>query len=148
MSDPTARSWPPLALLISLGLNCLLIGLMVGHAVNEGGLHGGEPPAQGQPVQVAGFGARVQALSPADKRAFNLGMLAHRPAIRQARQELAEARARLADAISRDPYDKAAAAAAFAEVRSKSEIVQERVQEAAADALAAVSLAGRRELVK
>ena len=147
MSDGTAGRWPPLALLISLGLNCLLIGLIVGHAVNEGGLHAPEP-AQTQPVQVGGFGARVQTLSPADKQAFNLGMLAHRPAIRQARQELAVARAKLADAIARDPYDKAAAATAFAEVRSKSEIVQERVQEAAVDALAAVSLEGRRDLVK
>jgi uncharacterized membrane protein len=145
MNEFLSRRWP-LFLLASLALNCLLIGLVAGHSVETPSAP--SKPGPTQPVQVSGFGARVAELPQPDKRAFMLGMRAARPEIAAARADLAAARQRMAEAITRDPYDKEAAAQAFAEVRRKTEILQERVQEAAARALAGVSLDGRRSLVK
>jgi uncharacterized membrane protein len=145
MSEILARRWP-LFLLVSLGLNCLLIGLIVGHVTEAAAPS--PPPQASQPVQIAGFGARVLALSEADKRGFAVEMRPFRADIRTARRELATARQALADAFARQPYDPAATKEAFTVVRHREQTVQELVQNAAAQALGAVSAEGRRQLVK
>jgi uncharacterized membrane protein len=146
MSDLLARRWP-LFLLISLALNCLLVGVVAGRAV-ETGLAPKPEPQAAQPVQISGFGTRMQVLSDADRRGFLRAMLPARQAIRSARRELADARQTVADAIAREPYDASAVAEAFSALRRKQEAVQELVEKQASQALAAVSPEGRQRLVK
>jgi uncharacterized membrane protein len=133
-------------LLVSLAANCLLVGLILGRTVDIWPF-APRPPAS-QPVQIAGFGARVQELPDPDKRAFHAAMAPDRPAIRQARQAVTVSRQAVADAISREPYDAQAVIDAFAELRQKTDTLQQRAEESGARALSGVSEAGRRLLVK
>ncbi len=146
MSDrPAARGrWLAVVVLVSMGINCLLIGGMFGARVAGPALRGPLPAAA--PVAGGGFGQRVGHLPEAERRKFMLAMRPYRPGIRAARAALVEARRRLAAAMAQPDFDAATVAAAFADVRTHATALQERVQEATTAALATLNPQSRREL--
>ena len=145
MSNGIARSaWLGTALFLSVAVNTLLGGVVLGR---EAPWFGERPQAGGAPSSpVEGFAGRVQRLPADERRQFELGMRPYRPGIREARLALAAARDRLDAQLVADPYSVLATRAALAEVRAKVEVLQQRVQEAAAEALVNLSPASRRAL--
>lgn len=144
MIDPVRiwRRWLALALLASLAGNLLLAGILIG-----GRLVGRAEAVIAAPGSVAGFGRRVAEL-PIEQRQVVTGALRDaRSDIRPARQALVGARKRLAEAISAERYDPAAVAAAFAEVRRDTALLQERIQAAVVPVLGQLPLAARQRLV-
>lgn len=138
-----ALAWLSALLLLSVALNCLLVGVVAGHLLRARE----EAPAAG----AAGdgplpFSERMRRLPPAERDKFQAAMLPYRPAIRAARAELAEARAQFRETLRRDPYDAAATSQAMAAMRGKLAVMQQRVQEAAAQAFAVLSAQSREQL--
>lgn len=99
-------------LILSLGLNLLVAGVVAGGLVRGG--FGGRPPA----VELA-LGPFARALSPEDRRAI-AGDLLGRADLRDMRRSAREADvAALAAALRADPFDPAAVSAALAAQRDK-----------------------------
>jgi uncharacterized membrane protein len=131
------KSKLPVVLGLSLALNCLLAGFLIGRGV--GVIHpSGGGPAGGPPV-ANGFGERLKQLPGEERQKFQKAMQPSRPAIKAAREDLAAARHRLAEAMAADPYDADKVRDAFADVRAKTQVLQSRVQDATAQALASLS---------
>lgn len=146
MSDAgTLRSaWLGAALFASLAVNTLLGGVVLGR---ETPWLANRPHAGGAPnFRVEGFAWRVRRLPEDERRRFQAAMRPYRPGIREARQALADARQRLDQTLVAEPYSVPTTLAALAEVRAKSTALQQRVQEAAAEALANLSPASRQTL--
>jgi uncharacterized membrane protein len=144
MSEATEtrqRSRLLLALAVSLALNCLAAGYLIG----RGAALVPSPPAAA-PATANSFGERLKHLPGEERQQFQRAMQPDRPAIRQARADLAEARSRLAQVMAAEPYDPEKMRQAFADVRAKAETLQSHVQDATAQALAAISAQSRRQL--
>ncbi len=132
------------ALLLSLAVNFLLAGYLIGRAVTFGPP---SPHAQSPaPAAANSFGERLKQLPGDDRLKFQQAMQAYRADIRQAREDLAAARTRLSKAMADDSYDPDKMRLAFADVRAKTETLQGRVQDATAQALTAVSPEIRKRL--
>jgi uncharacterized membrane protein len=146
MSDTGIRwsGWLGAALFVSIAVNTLLAGVVLGR---ETPWLADRPQPAGPPsFPVEGFAGRVQKLSEDEQRRFALAMRPYRPGIREARVALAEARQRLDQQLVAEPYSLPTTLAALAEVRAKTTVLQQRVQEAAAEALVRLSPASRRTL--
>ena len=145
MSNGILRSaWLGTALFLSIAVNTLLAGVVLGR---ETPWLAGRPQT-GAPASfpVEGFAGRVQRLPEDERRRFQLAMRPYRPGIRAARQALAGARELLDAQLVAEPYSVQGTQAALAEVRAKTAVLQQRLQEAAAEALGNLSLASRRAL--
>jgi uncharacterized membrane protein len=130
-------------LAVSLALNCLAAGYLIG----RGAASLPPPPAPSPAAANAnGFGERLKQLPAAERQKFHSAMQPERAAIRQAHEDLMQARAHLAQVMAAEPYDPEQMRQAFAEVRAKAETLQSRVQDATAQALAALSAESRRRL--
>jgi uncharacterized membrane protein len=141
VSETRQRSPLLLALAVSLALNCLGAGYLIGH---HAAFVPSPPPMA--PAAVNSLGERLKHLPLDERRRFQRAMQPDRPAIRQAREELAVARARIAQVMAAEPYDPGQMRQAFADVRAKTEVLRERVQVAMARALAVLSADSRRQL--
>lgn len=131
------------ALFLSLGINLFLGGLMLGREI-AGGV--APTPVVAHPGPPEGFGGRVQRLPEAQRRAFWQAMRPYRSGIEQARASLTEARGHLNVVLLADTYDPAAMTEALARVRVATDLLQQRVQDATAQALAVLSPDGRQRL--
>lgn len=142
-SNAGANSKLLLALAISLAINCLGLGYVIGHGAASF-------PALSPQATVASssgsFGERIKHLPKEERQKFQHVMHASQPAIRQARQDLVEAKARLNQALVSEPYDSERVRLAFADIRAKTETLQSRVQDVTALALAELSAESRRQL--
>jgi uncharacterized membrane protein len=144
MSERPSRTtaWISGLLLLSVALNCLLVGVVAGRWLMPGE-ETAEPAPVGRPLT---FGERMRMLPQAERSKFHAAMAPYRPGIRAARAEVAAARVQFREALRREPYDAAATLAAMAAVRDKTALVQQRIQEAAAQAFAVLSPQSRQLL--
>jgi uncharacterized membrane protein len=125
-------------------MNCLLVGYLVG-----GNIPIAAPrwsPSTSTPAPASTFNDRLKQLPNDERQKFQDVMAMNRLAIRQAREELLVARTRLTQAMAAEPYDANQLRQAFAEVRNKTVVLQERVQDATAQALAALTPDSRKRL--
>lgn len=139
-------SWLVTVLAISLAGNCLLAGYLLGHGISVG-VKPAVAVAANTPAGGNGFNDRLKQLPEPERRKFQEGMRSSRAELKHAREELAEARQHLSQAMAAEPYDSEKVRLAFADVRTKNESVQQRVQEATALALASLSPESRKQLV-
>ena len=144
MSELPSRTiaWISGLLLLSVALNCLLVGIVVGHWL----LPREEAAAPGSGGRPLGFGERLRLLPAAERDKFEAAMQPSRPEIRAARAEVAAASAQFRQTLQREPYDIAATSAAMAALRGKTAVLQQRLQEAAAKAFAVLSPQSRQQL--
>lgn len=131
------------ALAASLALNCLAAGYLIGRGSAP---VPSPPPAPPVAADANSFGERLRHLPAGERQKFQRAMQPDRPAIREAREALAEARARVAQVMAAEPYDAGTMRQAFADVRARADALQARVQDATAQALAALSVDSRRQL--
>jgi uncharacterized membrane protein len=145
--SPSRRlAWLSGLLFISLAVNCLFLGALIGRELPWPEAAPTVPQLRRAPVE--GFGARIMALPLPERHRFFAAMRPFRPGTQAARADLAEARRNLRAVLMREPYDPAAVTIALAEVRRRTGILQQRVQDAAAQALAALSPQSRRWLAE
>ena len=124
-------------LIVSLALNLLVAGLVVGALARHGG-PGGRP----RPAELS-LGPFARALEPEDRRAV-LRSLGDRPDLRPpGREERAAHFAEVVAALRAEPFDQPRAAAALAEQSERVAAVEQAVQEALLARLAAMTPAER-----
>lgn len=137
-----------LVLLGSLGANMLLAGFVIGDRITHPAVAAAPAAhrAPGAANPAANPLAHINDLPPDEQRAFRRAMRAYRPAIAGLQAEVRAAQAAVADAVRADPYDEGAVRDAFARLRAAQSRAQEKAQDAAASAFAALSPASRAQL--
>ena len=80
------------------------------------------------------------------RREITEGLARERAELRAALDDLQEARRRMFDIMAAEPFDRAALEAAFAEIRAKTEILQQRGQALLGDAVEHASPEARAEI--
>lgn len=94
------------ALAISVALNLLIVGLVAGAVLRDGG-------PRGRMMGDLGFGPFTEALSGADRDALRQAFLARMPDMRDMRRQMRADFAALLDALRAEPFDAAALRAAM-----------------------------------
>lgn len=95
--------WTRLVLVLSLALNLLVVGVVVGGAVRHH-RHGGDESARD-----IGFGPFTEALSKEDRKALRRAFLAANPGFRDMRKDMGRDMGDLIAALRADPWDAVAA---------------------------------------
>lgn len=108
-----------IALILSLTLNLLILGIMGGAMLAHGGR---DDPRR---VRDIGFGPYTDALSPEDRKALRDAFLKAKPDFRASREEARSDVAALAAAIRAEPYDRGAVEAVMA---SQAARIEDRLQ--------------------
>lgn len=123
-------------LIVSLAANFLVLGFA---AARYGQFRQGDILER-----VIALGARS---FPADiRREITASLARERPELRAALQDVQEARRRMFELMRTEPFDRAALDAAFADVRAKTEALQERGQALLGDAIEQASPEARSEI--
>lgn len=134
------------ALFISLAVNLLLVGAIVGVALGE--MRHEKQRATAAVARAPNMRAILDALPP-ERAAEVQGKVAD--AWRTAkgeRKEAREAREAVAGVVAAESYDRAAAGAAFARMRAADAAVTERFHDVVADAMANMTVEERRALLR
>ena len=119
-------------LAVSIGLNLVLAGVMVGSRLARRDMHHGQgfPPGKHPVPEVAGV------------------FKAHRAEFGERRRAAARARSDVQEILNREPFDRVALDAALAKLRAETEQSQQMLHRALADAAATAAPERRRELGK
>ncbi len=141
--DARAGKWLALALLLSLGVNVFLGGLVAGRHFGQPAASQREALAPGGPIQ-----RLVASLPPDDRGAVQKAFAKRRAELAGDRRAVQAARAQVAQILAADTYDLAAQQKAFAEVRARTEALQRLLHEGLAEAAQEMSVEGRRSLVE
>ncbi|HSE79866.1 MAG TPA: periplasmic heavy metal sensor [Alphaproteobacteria bacterium] len=132
--DSRAAKWLALALLVSLGVNLFLGGLLAGRYFGPQHRTFARSEAYERPGQE--FFRRLIGRVPAEHRAaFEDVLSAKRPDMERTSQALRESRTKIREAVRAEPFDRAKLEAAFAEVRERNMALQKSVHEAMAEAV-------------
>lgn len=124
-------------LIVSLAVNFLVLGFA---AARYGQFRQGGDILE----RVIALGARS---FPADiRREITASLARERPELRAALRDVQEARRRMFEIMRTEPFDRAALDAAFADVRAKTEALQERGQALLGDAIEQASPEARSEI--
>jgi hypothetical protein len=151
--DARAGKWLALALLLSVGANMFMGGLLAGRFASRAA----EPPPGAGAGPGAGGAApdqplvalvrRMAAGLPDDERAsFEQAFIERRRDIVRANVAVREARLALRSAIVAEPFDRARVERAFAELRARNEEQQGMLHAIATDAMARLPQASRQSL--
>ncbi len=142
MSEPKKRNWMKYLLVVSLGLNLAVAGVMIGARFSDHGSH--------KSTKMGGFGIRgfVHSL-PADKRSevrehfrqSRSKMRSNGDAIRQSMNDIR-------DVISAQPFDAAALGAAFTQQRTQVRAVSVNAQKIFVKVITEMTDAERAEFVE
>lgn len=116
------------ALILSVAVNLVVAGFVVAR------LHGGPPPPGSEVERIVSMGTR--GFPPEIQKAIADGAIAKRAEIRQRLDDVQAARRQMFDAMRADPFDPAALDAAYANLRDKTEALQEAGQQIVAQAVA------------
>lgn len=152
--DAKAGKWLILALLISVGANMFMGGLLAGRYAHPGpepapsnGV-GPQPGGAGQPEPpIAGAIRRIAASLPDDQRAvFEQAFVNRRRDIAQATFGLRDARLRLRDALTAEPFDRARIDQGFAELRRRNDELQHVLHDAATEGASTLPVEARRRI--
>ena len=132
-SSPGAPRWMRVLLVLSLALNLLVAGLLIGDALTGGGPGRGPRPAE------MALGPVAQALDPADRRAI-LGTLRGHPGLRPlGREERVAGLQEIAAAARTEPFDQDRLRAALSRQAERMAGAAEAVQEALLTRLSAMT---------
>ena len=149
--DARAGKWLALALLVSLGANMFMGGLLAGRFA---GRQPDGPPVTGndplnaagpQPVAVA-IRRMAAALPDPDRTMFEQAFFERRREIMQANVARRQAGLSLREAIMADPFDRARVERAFTELRARNEDVQRVLHTIGLDAIARLPRESRQAL--
>jgi len=143
-----SRPWVLIVLIVSLGLNLFLGGLMVGRWFS-GPPH--RPPfvmndrgPAGEPNRIL---QRMAAALPPDHRpAFETVIAKHRERVMQAAGQAREAREQVRKTLRQEPFDRAALDRAFESLRQSNTVLQQEVQNTIGDAAAMLPADARQRL--
>ena len=128
-----APLWMRVLLVVSLALNLLVAGVVIGDIVTDGG-HGRGP----RPVEIT-LGPFARAMDPQDRHAI-LGSLRGNPEFRpHSREERAAAFGEILATLRAEPFDRARAEAALSARAERVQDLERVVQGALVDRLAAMS---------
>ena len=117
-------------LLLSVATNLLVAGFVVAR------LHG--PPPPGDDIErIVAIG--IRAFPPEIQKAISEGAQARRDDVRTRVDAVQEARRKMFEAMRADPFDQAALEATYADLRAKTNDLQQVGQEIALDAVAKAS---------
>ncbi|MGE0717508.1 MAG: periplasmic heavy metal sensor [Alphaproteobacteria bacterium] len=141
---PASRGWRrwllPAGLLASLALNVFLGSALVGRYTHD--------RARGEPWMLASLREFAERLPPSARETTRETLRARRAMLGAQRQELRDARFAVARALGAEPFDRAAAAGAFARLREATQAISVTTQEAIVDAAARLPVEARRELIE
>jgi uncharacterized membrane protein len=112
-------------LVISLAANLLVLGFA---AARYGQFRQGDVLERIIALGVRGFPAEI-------RREITASLARERPELRAALDDVQEARRHMFEVMKAEPFDRAALDAAFADVRAKTEALQERGQDLLGDAV-------------
>lgn len=135
--------WVKIALVLSLGLNLLVAGAVVGGMVRHARTPPGGPVEDVRRLGIAPF---VRGLDQRHQRALRDEVLTRRADIVEGARKMRRASRRFVAALRAEPYDADAAAAALADVRAQVLRLQEIGHEALLDQLGRMDAAERAAL--
>ncbi len=131
---PTPGRWIRVALVLSLGLNLLIVGLAAGAAWRHGGDRGGRD---------FGFGPLTEALSFTDRKALRDTFLERHPDARAERRAMRADFEALTKVLRADPFDPAALEAAVAVIARRNADLLETGRDLVVERLKAMNAAER-----
>jgi len=131
-----------IALALSLAVNLLIVGLLAGALLGRGAPDGDRDPT----LRTLGLGPFALALPREDRDAVVARI--DRDALQRDRRAIGRALRDLQTALTRDPFDRAAAAEALQRSRLSAEALQARGHAAVLDQLEAMSPDARRALAE
>lgn len=134
-------NWTKTLLVISLGLNLLVAGMVVGSAFSH--RKGGRP----DPFLGGGMRPYVSSLPEKQREHVRDRLLHNREAARAARQELRQSARNVRDAITAEPFDADALNTAFAAQRSVYDGIAANGHHALVEILAGMSDAERAQFI-
>ena len=159
VSDPTAtRSdrprWLTVALLVSLAVNLLVVGVIAGHLLS-GQRHMWQRPdamrsetsMRDRPGEMV-MRRMAQAVPTEHRAAFEAAMAEHRTQLAEAGRAVRDARMKVRDAMMAEPLDRARLDAAFAELRARGQGLQAALHAAVSDAAAKLPADARTKLAE
>lgn len=130
--------WMRLLLVVSLGLNLLVAGLLLGDALTGGG------PGRGpRPVEMT-LGPFARALDEGDRRAILEDLRGHPDLRPLTREEFAAGLQGIREVVQADPFESAAVLQALSEQSERINRSERAVQEALVEHLAAMSPEARK----
>lgn len=149
---PKSRPWVVIVLVVSLGLNLFLGGLMAGrwfsgppHRPHVAAMQG-ERGAAGEPGRI--LQRMASTLPPEHRPAFEAAIAKHHDRVVQAASQAREAREHVRDILRKEPFDRAALDDAFGKLRTSNLALQTEIQVTIADAAAALPPSARQRLTE
>ena len=148
MSDgpqPKSRRWVHVALILSLGLNLLIAGAVLG-LVLVGGAGRSDGPMRG--LHAVGLGPIVPLLSAEDRAELGARLRENRGRLGEQGRPLGRAVRGFAEALRSEPFDRAAAEAALGAQRDHGQALQEAGHMLLLDQIETMSPEARAELAE
>ncbi|MDE3079764.1 MAG: periplasmic heavy metal sensor [Paracoccaceae bacterium] len=132
------RTWTRLALVLSLGLNLIVVGSLGGLALSRA-IHGPH-----EPVRDLAFGPFTEALSPDDRRAMMRAFMAEAKGFRAEKEQMRADFQSLVAALRADPYDPSVLDGVMARQKARTDQWLALGQRLLMERLAAMAPADRR----
>jgi uncharacterized membrane protein len=147
MERKSSRRWLTIFLFLSLIANVFLAGLLAGRFLHWGEWFGGQP-AYVQQMGFAGHALQrlLEPLDDSDRQIVLDTVKSHADELMQINRQIREQRKLVAQLLRADNYDRKALNDAFAELRRRTDSMQETLQAAVGDAVGKLSPAARKQL--
>jgi len=144
---PKRRSWIVIALIVSVGLNLFLGGLMVGRWISG-------PPHRPFATAERGSGGEpgrflhrmASTLPPEHRPVFDAVISKHQNRIAELASEAREAREQVRAVLNKEPFDRAALDRAFENIRARNIALQTEIQMTISEAAAGLPPEARQRL--
>jgi uncharacterized membrane protein len=145
--SPRAGKWVLAALVVSLGLNLFVGGVMIGRGLHHHRDWSAERPSPDREHRVIAFvGRMAMALPPEDRAKFMAKMEGYRAELVEADRNFRDARNKVQDAIAAEPFDRNALDRAFGEVAARMAAMQKVLHAALSDAVSTLPPDARKAL--
>jgi uncharacterized membrane protein len=159
VSPGAARSdrtrWLTIALVISVGINLLILGAIAGHYLSghrhmwsHAGMTQADAGRTGDRPGDMVIQRMIEALPPDNRPTLETAVAGHRARLTEVGRAVREARMKVRDAMVAEPFDRTKLDAAFAELRARSQELQTAVHTAVADAAAKLPPDARQKLAE
>ena len=148
MQRKSSRRWLTAFLFLSLIANVFLGGLLAGRFLHHGDWFGGQPAYVQQVGPFAGHALQrlLEPLDDSDRQIVLDSVKSHADEFMQINREIRDQRKVVAQLLKADNYDRKALDDAFAELRRRTDSMQETLQAAVGDAVGKLSPAARKQL--
>jgi len=142
------RRWLTIFLFLSLIANVFLGGLLAGRFLHHGDWFGGQPAYVQQMGPFAGHALQrlLEPLDDSDRQIVLDTVKSHADEFMQINREIRDQRKLVAQLLKAEKYDRKAVDDAFAELRRRTDSMQETLQAAVGDAVGKLSPAARKQL--